>query len=296
MAIFRPFSIPLMSNRGLHLFFAIMAFLSYTVIKPLDSGGCSVNNLLISGGRDYDVPCMYCITGKEKTLCVVVHGFGGSKQGLTGSMILKEMPPLGIGVIAFDFPGHGESRADDGSLRLDNCLSDLSAVEAFARGMAPEAEIVFFASSFGAYVALIYFAELKHSGRRAFLRSAAVNMHHNFTRQLRREQLNSLEASGKLVLSKAEYGYARDMKLTRGFVDDLENHDIFSIWKEGFAEIRMIHGGSDRVIPLRDAKSFAERFRIPLTIVPNGDHQLSTPGVPEQVIKAAVGFSLIHKG
>jgi len=56
------------------------------------------------------------------------------------------------------------------------------------------------------------------------------------------------------------------------------------------AELFMIHGESDDDVPLSDAESFAEMFHVPLSVVPNGDHKLSGPGMPEQVLESAVRF------
>ena len=245
----------------------------------------------IPGGRGYDVPCIYDISGREKTICLVIHGFGSSKESVTAKMLLEALPPLGIGVIAFDHPAHGESPVDGEFLRVSNSLADLAAVEARARVLAPEAEIVYFASSFGAYIALIYLAATESDKRRrAFLRCAAVSMPCVFTGRLTEEYKAGLAAAGEFTLDKEEYGYIRDLKITRGFLDDLEQNDVFALWREDFAELRMIHGESDQTVPLGDAQSFAKMFGVPLTVIPNGDHQLSVPGAPEQVLKLATEF------
>jgi len=205
-------------------------------------------------------------------------------------MMLEELPKLGIGAVAFDHPAHGESAVDGGFLRIANCLDDLAAVEARARTLAPDTEIVYFASSFGAYVTLIYLAGRKEGECRAFLRSAAVSMPRLFNQRLTIEQIACLETAGEFTLEKEEYGYIRDLKITRGFLDDLGSYDVFSLWRDGFAKLQMIHGESDQTIPIGDARAFAERFHVPLIVIPDGDHQLSFPGTPEQVLKLAAGF------
>ena len=239
--------------------------------------------------HSYDVPCLHSINGREEIVCVVVHGFGSSKESPTAKMLFEELPPLGISVIAFDFPAHGESGVDGEYLRLANCLTDLAVAEARARSLAPGAEIVYFGSSFGAYITLVYLAVNGHYGRRAFLRSAAVTMpkliHH-----LKPEQKAQLEKAGEFTLDAEEYGYIRPLKLTQGFFDDLERHDVFTLWREDMAELWMIHGEDDQTILLEDARPFAEKFQVPFTVVPGGDHRLSIPGAPEQVLKLAVEF------
>jgi len=205
-------------------------------------------------------------------------------------MLFENLPPLGLGVIAFDLPAHGESGVDGDYLRLANCLADLAAVEARARELAPEAEIVYFASSFGAYITLIYLAGKKQVNSRAFLRSAAVSMPRIFISRFSQEELDDLEKTGALVLDSAKFSYSRDIKLTRGFFDDLRQNDVFDIWREEYASLSMVHGEDDLSVPLGDARAFAEKFHTPLAVIPGGDHQLSIPGAPERVLELALEF------
>ncbi|MCL1853819.1 MAG: alpha/beta hydrolase [Peptococcaceae bacterium] len=249
-----------------------------------------MQTLFISTGHADSVPCVYNITGREKAVCVIVHGFGSSKTSPTAAMMLTELPPLGVGAIAFDFPAHGESKTGGESLRIANCLTALAAAETRARTLAPTAEIVYFASSFGAYITLIYLTGQKQSRRRAFLRSAAVTMPQVVKGLQTQAEKALLEKTGEILLSQENYGY--ELKLTQGFFDDLENHDVFTLWRKGLAELHMVHGQSDQTIPLRDARSFADRFHVPLTVVPGGDHRLSIPGAPERVLQLAATFFL----
>ena len=246
----------------------------------------------IPNSRGYDVPCQYDVNGNEKTVCIIVHGFGSSKAGSNAKMLLEKLPRHGVGAVAFDLPSHGESSVDGKYLRLDNCIADLAVVENRARALAPEAEIVYFGSSFGAYITLLYLAGKKQIGRRAFLRSAAVTMPILLNNRLTPERRSCLASTGEFVIDKTEYGYSHDMKLTKGLFDDLELNDVFTFWQEGLAELHMIHGESDDTVPISDARSFAEKFNVPLTVVPNGDHMLSVPGAPEHVLELAVKFLL----
>ena len=249
-----------------------------------------MNTEFIANGRGYNVSCIYSITGLEKIVCVVVHGFGSSKQSFTAKMILEDFPLSDIGAIAFDLPAHGESPVNGEFLRIANCVADLAAVETRVRALAPEAEIVYFASSFGAYITLIHLTEKEQDKCRAFLRSAAVTMPRILNERMTPEQISCLKMLGEIILDKDEYGYVRHLKLTQGFFDDLQCHDIFSLWREELAELRMVHGDSDDTVPLSDVLVFAEKFNVPLAVVPNGDHMLSIPGAPEYVIKLAAEF------
>ena len=244
----------------------------------------------LSNGRGYEIPCIWQVAGEESLVCIVAHGFGSSMESPTAQMLLAELPKRGMGAVAFDFPAHGASPVDGDFLRLEHCLGDLAAVEAEARARAraPGAEIVYVGSSFGAYVTLLYLSEGRGRGRRAFLRSAAVCMPALFHNRPPEEEAR-MAADGCVTLG-ADWGYSRPLKITRGFREDLDGHDVFARWRREAGAVRMIHGGDDKVIPLAEAERFAAAFGIPLSVVPGGDHSLSIPGAPERVLAEALAF------
>ena len=202
-------------------------------------------------GRGYEIPSTWQVKGDEPLVCIVAHGFGSSMESPTARMLLEQLPLRDMGVAAFDFPAHGVSRADGEYLRLGNCMADLADMEDQVRRRAPGAEIVYFGSSFGAYTILNYLAGGTRRGRRAFLRSAAVCMPALFHSRPRHEE-EAMEANGHVILG-ADYGYTRPLKVVKGFVEDLDAHDLFTCWRREAGEVRMIHGAADRVIPLVEA-------------------------------------------
>jgi pimeloyl-ACP methyl ester carboxylesterase len=244
----------------------------------------------LDNGRGYVIPCLYRV-GEEKRVCVVLHGLGSSKESPTVTMLFDELPKRGIGVFSFDFPAHGESLVDGDHFRIENCVHDIEAAVEYVAKLAPGAEIVFFASSFGAYALLLCLAKLSPAdGRkpRAFLRSAAVSMPGIF-QTLPIEARNRVESDGFVVFGRAN-GYYRPLKVTKAFCQDLAEHDVFELWRTDYASLRMIHGERDETIPLWEAQNFADRFHIPFTVVKSGDHRLFAPGVPEQVLSLAAEF------
>jgi pimeloyl-ACP methyl ester carboxylesterase len=235
-------------------------------------------NLNSTGG--YTIPCIHTLSGNEDIVCIISHGFGSSKGSPTAQMMLEELPDNGIGAIAFDWPCHGESDAKDGQLRIKRCLDDLASVEEFVRDFSPNAEIVYFSSSFGAYINLIYISHRPHLGTKSFLRSAAVNMP---------ELFDSISQENEMELQKYGYytlddGYIRPLHITQGFLDDLKQNDLFNIYQNGDVEVRMIHGDQDETISVLAAKRFATQFDIPITIVPGGDHRLSSEEAISKVL------------
>jgi pimeloyl-ACP methyl ester carboxylesterase len=243
-------------------------------------------NLNSTGG--YKIPCIHNLSGDEDMVCIVSHGFGSSKGSPTAQMMLEELPGNGIGAIAFDWPCHGESNAKDDRLRVAGCLDDLASVEGFAREFSPEAEIVYFSSSFGAYINLIYISLRPHLGTKSFLRSAAVNMPELFENIPPTEEAE-LKKYGYCTLDD---GYARPLHITQGFLDDLKRHDLFKIYRTGDVDVRMIHGDSDETVSVLAALRFASQFDIPITVVGGGDHRLSSKEAVRKVLDESAMFYL----
>lgn len=241
----------------------------------------------IQGENGYSIPCAGALSGKEKRVVLFCHGLGSSKESptvLTVSPVLREQ---GIGTFAFDFPGHGESPADGERFRVENCVNDLAAVEAHVRSLCPGAEIGYFASSFGAYINLIYLSTRAPAGRSSFLRCAAVDMAGIMKRNTTREHEAQLEVQGYVVL---DGDYARPLKITRGFLEDLSAYDVFRLYRPGTARLEMIHGTADETAPLADARRFANHAGAELLEVEGADHRFLIPGGMERVADAALRF------
>ena len=245
-----------------------------------------MENLFLTGQNGYAIPLTHTLTGKEEKICLVTHGFGSSKNSPTARMALEQFPAHGIGVAALDLPAHGESPVSGSYLRIENCLNDLATVEAWALSICPRAEILYFSSSFGAYLNLIYLTCRPHKGTHSFLRSAAVGMPQLF-KNAHAAQEEQMKTQGYILLDQ---GYERPIQITNGFLQDLAQYDVFTLYQPGKTQVSMVHGEEDEVAALSDAQCFAHKFNIPLHIIPYGDHRLSKPGAPETVFALAKAF------
>jgi len=241
----------------------------------------------IPGRNGYDIPCISQISGHENLAVIISHGFGSSKESPSAQAISAALPEYGIGAFRFDFPAHGESPADGEALRIENCLSDLAAVEAHVRTLLPEAEIAYFSSSFGAYINLIYLSAKEHAGHRSFLRCAAVDMPGIMRRGTTPDHRALLDKQGFVMLDD---GYVRPLKITRGFLEDLDAYDVFKLYHPGATKLAMIHGTADETAPLEDARRFAKLSGAMLTEVEGADHRFLIPGGMERVVHTAIQF------
>ena len=110
------------------------------------------------------------------------------------------------------------------------CIDDLAEVEAHLLARNPQAEISYFASSFGAYITLLYLAQHPHRQRKAFLRSAAVTMPALAAGWLLNQRAQEdLARQGYFV---PQYDYVREMRITPAFLDDLAEYNLFTRYRQ----------------------------------------------------------------
>ncbi|NBI61958.1 alpha/beta fold hydrolase [Clostridiales bacterium] len=245
-----------------------------------------MENIMIPGKNGYKIPCGYGATGREERAVLIMHGFGSSKDGFTAAMLTEELPKKGIAALAFDFPAHGKSPVDGDFFTLENCLADMASAEEALKRLVPKGKIGYFGSSFGAYMTLLYLASGKAGGKKAFLRSAAVEMP---------ELLANRTAAGKKLLEQQGYIMEEEdgtqpLKLTQRLFDGLDANNVFEAYQPGTAELHMVHGTEDEAASFEAARRFADLKGAGFTILEGGDHQLSRPGMPEQVLALAVKF------
>ena len=243
---------------------------------------------ILTSRRGYDIHCHNCWNGEDRIL-IVCHGFGSSKLSPMVQALNQEMPKAGMGVYSFDFPSHGESPIWEEGLRVPFCMDDLETVEAHVREMAPNAQIGYFGSSFGAYITLLYLADRDHAGEKAFLRSAAVAMPRLVDQWVDDRAKADMDRQGYFV---PDYDYVREMRVTPAFLQDLEENDVFAKYRAGAAQLRMVHGAKDDVAPPDAAQAFAEKFGAEIILLPNGEHNLMGEGELDQVLDLTRSFFL----
>lgn len=239
----------------------------------------------ITSIHGWHIPYHWVHAGGKKIL-LSCHGFGSSKAGTAIGELKKLLPPLGVDVISFDFPAHGESDSGYDGLRIPYCLDDLAEVERFVLRQCPGAEIFYFGSSFGAYNILLYLSSYPHAGSTALLRSSAVVMPEIVRGWGESPAMKaSLEERGYFV---PDHEYIMEMRVSRAFLDDLAQWDVFERYRPGTARLRMIHGVKDSVAPYDAAVRFAEYAGAELVTMPEGDHPLMGPGEMERMLELAV--------
>lgn len=241
----------------------------------------------IKGVNDYEIPCISNVSEDDTKVVIISHGLNSSKESPTVKILMERLAAEGIGSFAYDFPAHGDSPVQGEMFRIKNCLDDLEAVESHVVGIAKDAEIMYFSSSFGAYINIIYLVERPHKGSKSFLRAAAVDMPGIFEDGKTPELIKQLEEDGGFILDEDAI---RPLKITKEFCMDLENYDIFKLYEAGTASIVMVHGDEDESASYEDAEEFAKMAGALFFRVKGGEHRLMGPGHVSLVMDTAAAF------
>ena len=85
----------------------------------------------------------------------------------------------------------------------------------------------------------------------------------------------------------------RMLRVSREYRDELSHNRLFDIFeKNDFCDYLMIHGTSDELASIEDARAFAERFDINMIEVNGADHRFKKEHDLEQLINYSMSFFL----
>lgn len=242
----------------------------------INRNGCSIRcKLYAREGRDV------------QRLVLYGHGFGGHKDnraaGRFAEYILAKQK--GSALLCFDWPCHGEDARK--KLSLGDCDLYLRSVIEYSRETYPQAALLAYATSFGAYLFLKYMAERGNPFQKAAFRCPAVPMYEVLTGSIVRPEEAEMLAKGKDVL----VGFDRKIKISRDFLESLREADLdrwdFTPYCD---DILILHGTRDEIVPMAAAEAFADRNHIPFFPIENADHRFVDPGRMQEAIKLIADF------
>ena len=129
------------------------------------------------GKNGYNIAYDESIPENANTIIVAMHGFCGDTESSCISALEKRALELNIGLITFDWAGHGESEATGEQLTINNCMADIDSIIEHVKESHPEAKLVAFSTSFGGYLTLLYLRNHETVFDQVILRSPAIHMY-----------------------------------------------------------------------------------------------------------------------
>lgn len=238
----------------------------------------------LKSANGWSIPCFWNVGKEHKMILVCLHGFAGSKESAVIAALMEHLDEKGIGVVAFDWPAHGDSDASGESLTVENCLRDLNTVIEWVRQRF-EIPIACFATSFGGYLATLYRNERPQVFLSLILRSPALKMNEVYRGLLTDEEFAEL-MQGKMIVQ----GFGRKMKIGKGFYDSLCRYNAYSHTPPNHENMLIIQGDADSVVNPKDTKTYAEKNKIKLILFEGADHFYGNPGERERIVAETERF------
>ncbi len=211
------------------------------------------------------------LDGRDPTI-VFLPGFRSDMTGDKATALAAFCAESGLGMLRFDYSGHGASSGDflDGTIGawLDDALA---AIDALTSG-----PLVLVGSSMGGWIALL--AAMSRPERVAALVGVAAAP--DFTQRLMWDamtpsQRTTLERDGVLHVPSQ---YGEPTPITLKLIRDGASHLVLTAPIPIHCPMRLLHGQSDPDVPWELALRIAERVEtsdVRVILVKDGDHRLS---------------------
>ena len=203
-------------------------------------------------------------------IVIYCHGLGANK--IWATRFYDYLLTNKIGIISFDFPGHGEDKTDFVYFNLSLCISYLEEMIDYVK-IKYNVPIYLFGSSFGGFVILNKLIKTDINIKKAMLMCPAINFCEIIERKL---------------------GISLDYFNTNEFVPLYNN---IKIYKDAYLEFKngnnavknyelqnvsIIQGTLDRTVLYDDISKFCKKNNLKLTTIEGGKHELY--GYDEEII------------
>lgn len=247
------------------------------------------SNFTIKSINHYNISATYYEPNNYPSeIIIACHGFCGDKESSAIIALAQEVSQHNIGLICFDFPGHGESEVNADFLSINNCITDLISVEQYITLKFPNIPIGIFATSFGAYIALLKIFRYQTPYKHIVLRAPAIKMADIFRYSLIKEDMISFKERGFTQL-----GFERKMDVSYSFYEELSQNNIFDLYKNS-QNILIIQGTEDDIAPINDTYKFIKLDPKNLSLIPieGADHRMKKEGELEKAINYSIKYIL----
>ena len=240
----------------------------------------------IESKGNYKIPIKEYKPTKIEKVIIACHGFGGDKESSAIELLAQKLIKENILVIAFDFPAHGESKANGKEFIIENCMNDLISVEEYIKTEYPHTPIGIFATSFGAYIALLKINKYENNYFSVVLRAPAICMDEIFINSILRENIEQFKQRGYTIL-----GYEKELIISYKYYEDLINNKLFNMYNKN-EDLLIIQGTNDDMAPIEDSIKFIKnkntKGRIEKII--GADHRMKKDGELEKAINIAIEY------
>jgi pimeloyl-ACP methyl ester carboxylesterase len=213
------------------------------------------------------------LAGSDPTI-VFLPGFRSDMTGDKATALAAFCAANGIGMLRFDYSGHGASSGAFTEGTIGGWAGDaLAAIDALTTG-----KLILVGSSMGGWIALL--TAVARPDRVAALVGIAAAP--DFTQRL---MWDSMAPTERVTLQRdgilhVPSQYGEPTPITLKLIEDGANHLLLGGPIPIICPVRLLHGQADPDVPWELALRIAERIESPDTrviLVKDGDHRLSRP-------------------
>ncbi|GIL56891.1 hypothetical protein Vafri_12179 [Volvox africanus] len=248
--------------------------------------GASLDQMLSFSNSHGERLAAKFVDAGSQDIFIFCHGYASSKDGFLFPRLAEELASRGRSSLRFDFSGNGES---EGTFSFGNYfreVEDLRAAVEFARNTLKLNVAAIVGHSKGGNVVLLYasrYDDIPHvvsvAGRAIMSRGVKERLGEDVLQRLDREGVIAQEVS-------SSSGRRIKYLLTKEGVDERMNLDMLAEAAKIRAQVLVLHGSSDNVIPVEDAHELAARIpHSTLCVVEGADHNFRQPVVADLVIQ-----------
>ena len=189
--------------------------------------------------------------GTQCPMVMLLHGFGGAKEGPLFEIIADSLAAHGIASIRFDFNGHGASEGDFVDMTVPNEIEDAKQVYDYVSNLRYVNSVALVGHSQGGVVAAMTAGELTAEGVRAVVLMAPAAV-------LRDDAIrgNTMGATYDPLDPPAYVELWGGKRLGREYIKSAFSLPIYETAARYQGKALIVHGTGDRVVPY----TYGERF------------------------------------
>lgn len=203
-------------------------------------------------------------------IVIYCHGLGANK--IWATRFYDYLLTNKIGIISFDFPGHGEDKTDFVYFNLSLCISYLEEMIDYVK-IKYNVPIYLFGSSFGGFVILNKLIKTDINIKKAMLMCPAINFCEIIERKLR-ISLDYFNTNEFVPLYN-------NIKIYKDAYLEFKNGNN-AVKNYEFQNVSIIQGTLDRTVLYDDISKFCKKNNLKLTTIEGGKHELY--GYDEEII------------
>ena len=236
----------------------------------------------------YNVSCkLYCEDRKAVTEVVLFgHGFGGHKDNKAAAHFAQRaLDKLKLCTVTFNWPCHGDDVRK--KLRLEDCDGYLTALLEDLGERFHSPRILGYGTSFGGFLFLKYMLDHGSPFEKLALRCPVIDLYGSMVQ-------NIISPGELLRLEKGKevpVGFDRKVNLDMAFLEEIRavdlSHEDFTAYMD---DVLILHGTRDEIVPLEEARSFADEQLMEFVPITGADHRFQDPRAMDEAVKEMLAF------